>query len=144
MTVRCVQLAATAATKGSKDKPGGQLKSDNKKPIVALAAHHADRQSLLVLYADGTLSSFLCSLFNRTMTTQWTLPVEGPRSQITKVASLTCRDYSIAIYASNTAEQLCRSCFLSLNLYDRMRWCCCACRGRCMQGRIQSSQEERS
>lgn len=77
-----------AAAKGSKDKPGGQLKSDLKKPIVALAANHTERQSLLLLYADGALACSVCSPSTRTMSTRWILSPDAPRSQITEVVSL--------------------------------------------------------
>lgn len=87
-SVRCVQLAAHAAAKGGKDKPGGQLKSDTKKPILALAANHTERHLLLLLYADGTLACCMCSPSTRTMSTRWTLPLEVSRLNIAQVPLL--------------------------------------------------------
>ncbi|EIE25272.1 hypothetical protein COCSUDRAFT_65173 [Coccomyxa subellipsoidea C-169] len=55
-SVRCVSMAGKATAKGSKEKPGGQLKSDLKRPIVALAASHTERQSLLLLHADALIA----------------------------------------------------------------------------------------
>ena len=75
-TMRCVQVAQLAPVKGSKEKPGGQLRTDNKKPIVALAAAPCQKLEVLVLYVDGSLSSCTCSPATRVMATRWCIAVD--------------------------------------------------------------------
>ena len=75
-TLRCVQVAQLAPVKGSKEKPGGQLRTDNKKPIVALAAAPCQKLEVLVLYVDGSLSSCTCSPATRVMATRWCIAVD--------------------------------------------------------------------
>ena len=75
-TLRCVQVAQLAPAKGSKEKPGGQLRTDNKKPIVALAAAPCQKLEVLVLYVDGSLSSCTCSPATRVMATRWCIAVD--------------------------------------------------------------------
>ncbi len=93
-SVRCVSMAGKATAKGSKEKPGGQLKSDLKRPIVALAASHTERQSLLLLHADGALSCSVCSPSTRTMTTRWVVSVDAPRAQISQVSPLSSASFA--------------------------------------------------
>ena len=106
-TVRCLQVFQLTPVKGSKEKPGGQLRTDNKKPIVALAAAPCQKLEVLVLYADGSLSSCTCNPATRTIVTRWCISVDPARtvlhkvdwlrlvSCVTKVASCNQRSSSI-------------------------------------------------
>jgi hypothetical protein len=42
-TLRCAVLGFQGPAKGGREKQGGQLRADAKKPIVALSAHPCDR-----------------------------------------------------------------------------------------------------
>ena len=75
-TLRCVQVSQLTPVKGSKEKPGGQLRTDNKKPIVALAAAPCQKLEVLVLYVDGSLSSCTCNPATRVMATRWCIAVD--------------------------------------------------------------------
>ena len=112
-SVRCASMAMKASAKGTKDKPGGQLKSDVKKPIVALAANHTERQSLLLLYADGALSCSVCSPSTRTMATRWILSLDAPRSQITEVFSLLLFNTNVTVILAAAHNET--ACWSSLH-----------------------------
>jgi hypothetical protein len=80
-----VEVTARSAAKNSKEKQGGQLKSDVKKPIVALAAHPTAKLGLLVLHADGMVFCFECNLQTRSMLAQWSAEVHHQKTLITQV-----------------------------------------------------------
>lgn len=84
-TVRCLQVSQLTPVKGSKEKPGGQLRTDNKKPIVALAAAPCQKLEVLVLYADGSLSSCTCNPAIRTFVTRWCIAVDPARTVLHQV-----------------------------------------------------------
>ncbi|CAL5222539.1 g4916 [Coccomyxa viridis] len=83
-TVRCLQVSQLVPVKGSKEKPGGQLRTDNKKPIAALAAAPCQKLEVLVLYADGSLSSCTCNPATRTIVTRWCIAVDPARTVLHK------------------------------------------------------------
>ena len=57
-TLRCAALAFTGPAKGSREKQGGQLRADAKKPIVALVAHPCDRRARMpVSTGPGVVST---------------------------------------------------------------------------------------
>ncbi len=87
-TVRCLQVSQLVPVKGSKEKPGGQLRTDNKKPIAALAAAPCQKLEVLVLYADGSLSSCTCNPATRTIVTRWCIAVDPARTVLHKVGWL--------------------------------------------------------
>ncbi len=65
--------------------PGGQLRTDNKKPIVALATAACQKLEVLVLYADGSLSSCTCNPATRTIVTRWCIAVDPARTILDQV-----------------------------------------------------------
>ncbi|KAK9810383.1 hypothetical protein WJX72_009786 [[Myrmecia] bisecta] len=81
-SVRMVEYAPPPPVKGAKDRQGAQLKSDGRKPIIALAAHPQDQQ-LLVLYADGTLSGCMVAQ-GKALVPQWTIQVEAEKVALTR------------------------------------------------------------
>jgi hypothetical protein len=84
-SVRCVETKLQSAVRSSKEKQGGQLKTDIKKPIVALAAHPSERLGLLALHADGVLSCFACNIQMRSMTVRWAAEVWVTKAMIAQV-----------------------------------------------------------
>ena len=88
-TLRCVQVAQLAPAKGSKEKPGGQLRTDNKKPIVALAAAPCQKLEVIVLYVDGSLSNCICSPATRVMATRWCIAVDPGAAALHQVRQRT-------------------------------------------------------
>lgn len=84
-TVRCLRVSQLVPVKGSKEKPGGQLRTDNKKPIVALAGAPCQKMEVLVLYADGSLSSCTCNPATRTIATRWCIAVDPARTVLDQV-----------------------------------------------------------
>ena len=83
--MRCVEVTARLTAKTSKDKQGGQLKSDIKKPIIALAAHPSERLGVLALYADGVVSCFACNLQTRSLLVRWSAETQPQKTVITQV-----------------------------------------------------------
>ncbi|PSC69692.1 Transducin WD40 repeat-like superfamily [Micractinium conductrix] len=86
-TVRMVPTVTVDVPRGAKpDKesvPGVKLKTENKKPIVALAAHPAERSTIFVLLADGTLQ--VCSVAGAAMAANFALPIAAVSPQAERV-----------------------------------------------------------
>lgn len=65
-------LNPPAPVKGVKDKQNALIKFDNKKPIIALAAHPSAAQLIMQFAPDGSVSS--ASLSDRGLALVWTIP----------------------------------------------------------------------
>ncbi|KAK9868616.1 hypothetical protein WJX84_006947 [Apatococcus fuscideae] len=95
-TLRVVETNMHAPTKGQQQSQGAPLKSDNKKPIVALAAFPGDHQ-LLLQFADGMLAA--CSVAQRSLTTLWSLQV-GVQGQ--RMSTLTAEAHPLTAAPGQT------------------------------------------
>lgn len=89
-SVRVVHTAPPAVPTGAKPArehvPGTKLRWDNKKPVVGLATHPAERNTLFVLLADGSL--LLCSVAGGVLAPGYCLPVPLHAADVARAVPL--------------------------------------------------------
>ncbi|KAK9816047.1 hypothetical protein WJX74_007756 [Apatococcus lobatus] len=95
-TLRIVETGVQIVGRGQQQAQGTFLKTDNKKPIVAMAAFPGDHQ-LLLQFADGMLAA--CSVAQRSLTTLWSLQV-GVQGQ--RMSSLTAEAHPLTAAPGQT------------------------------------------